>query len=864
MELFCLLKCVGDINMPAILTKDTLPDAVRSLFTLNNYDVYGPLQVHGAEVDLQAQLRSDPFAQPIYMEVTVEYVNNDKYGKDVGKLALLREKQPEARLLIISSQGFSLPVQERAKNSRFELLTYDELFSKFQRFGPYVDRVLAKGSLAEELVKLDAIYEEPQFVDSYGSVEATKFLDQWRMEDIEDKRWLIIVGEYGTGKTALTKILLKRWMQEYQHNTLLPMPFRIELRDFTRQFDARSLLHHFLDTNGLGHLPLDFLSSLISTGRVVLLLDGYDEMAQYMHARERRVCLQALAELAKGGAKGILTSRPSYFTEAEELQIIDHLYRSIENRRQLSKRTETLLEGERTIDALLQSQFLSRYERSLQDLSSNQTEALVHRVLAHDVVARDVVLGILRRVFRSVDAGGDIRSLSGKPVIITYILELAEEFKDGDRQVTGEPLSEWQIYELIVQKLMERDFRRSDLLLPEQRLAFLEQLSVWLSKKGNAQISEEDFLTRIRKGFEQDLRRRLPDEREEETQRLFSDLRSSATLARTNNSTGNGWRFSHNSLREFLLARYILNKLEQGTVGAEMFTVTDAMRIFTASRSSDDMHHSLEKLGERWSSRSGNAGISAAFCLLWDAITKLFDNTADPARTALELVAGPGLGCDEISLERIQISSLERPANLNSANFSHTTLTSVGFAAADCQLVNFTESILDGVSFAEANLRRANFYGCIISDVDISAAEVTDADFRGIDEKARIIYGQNIYEGTTAKGFLAFLGAITDAVPPIYKYQHYQMFAIAQKVAGKLLEGGLRQILGLTQRGAARANPAFAREFIQMLVRENFARIPAGRDTLIEITDVGRKVLTDMERMQELHPALQELLDKWR
>jgi len=293
---------------------------------------------------------------------------------------------------------------------------------------------------------------------------------------------LIIVGEYGTGKTALTKILLKRWMQEYQHNTLLPMPFRIELRDFTRQFDARSLLHHFLDTNGLGHLPLDFLSSLISSGRVVLLLDGYDEMAQYMHARERRVCLQALAELAKGGAKGILTSRPSYFTEAEELQIIDNLYRSIENRRQLSKRTETLLERERTIDALLQSQFLSRYERSLQDLSSDQTEALVHRVLAHDIVARDVVLGILRRVFRSVDAGGDIRSLSGKPVIITYILELAEEFKEGDRQVAGEPLSEWQIYELIVQKLMERDFRRSDILLPEQRLAFLEQLSVWLSK----------------------------------------------------------------------------------------------------------------------------------------------------------------------------------------------------------------------------------------------------------------------------------------------------------------------------------------------------------------------------------------------
>jgi len=68
----------------------------------------------------------------------------------------------------------------------------------------------------------------------------------------------------------------------------------------------------------------------------------------------------------------------------------------------------------------------------------------------------------------------------------------------------------------------------------------------------------------------------------------------------------------------------------------------------------------------------------------------------------------------------------------------------------------------------------------------------------------------------------------------------------------------------LTQRGAARANPPFAREFIELLVKEKFARISAGRDDLVEITDVGRKVLTDMERMKELHPALQELLDKWR
>lgn len=54
----------------------------------------------------------------------------------------------------------------------------------------------------------------------------------------------------------------------------------------------------------MNHIPINFVMSLIKSGRIVLLLDGYDEMAQYMHARERRSCLEALAALSVQGAKG--------------------------------------------------------------------------------------------------------------------------------------------------------------------------------------------------------------------------------------------------------------------------------------------------------------------------------------------------------------------------------------------------------------------------------------------------------------------------------------------------------------------------------------------------------------------------------
>lgn len=67
----------------------SLPLAITRLFELNNYTVQGPLHIHGAEIDLVAHHKSDPFSVPIYIEATIEYVDNSKYGKDVGKFALI-------------------------------------------------------------------------------------------------------------------------------------------------------------------------------------------------------------------------------------------------------------------------------------------------------------------------------------------------------------------------------------------------------------------------------------------------------------------------------------------------------------------------------------------------------------------------------------------------------------------------------------------------------------------------------------------------------------------------------------------------------------------------------------------------------
>src|SRR5262249_16108822 len=153
-------------------------DSVKAIFELNHYVVEGPCHVHGAEIDLIATPLAG-FSSKIYIEVTIEHVENDKYGKDLTKLAMMARIEPQDRRLIVSAGGFSPSVKERAEATGVELLTYDDLLMKFERFEPYISAVLGSKPIGQGLIQLLNSYEEPYFDDGFGHHLATEWLDRW-------------------------------------------------------------------------------------------------------------------------------------------------------------------------------------------------------------------------------------------------------------------------------------------------------------------------------------------------------------------------------------------------------------------------------------------------------------------------------------------------------------------------------------------------------------------------------------------------------------------------------------------------------------------------------------------------------------
>ena len=841
-------------------TPESLPEAIKNLFELNRYVVTGPERIHGAEIDLIAKPMSDPFGSSIYIEATVEYVDNIKYGKDLTKLAMIREENPAAKVMIVSSEGFSLPVKERARATRIDVFTYDELFQKFERFGPYVKEVLEVGRVSADLMALDSVYEEPFFKDQEGTELATEFLTNWRDSSDGSDGWLIVIGEYGTGKTALTKVLQYRWLNDYLGNPALPIPFRIELRDFTRQFNARGLLHHFMDRNGLGHISVEFVESLISAGRILLILDGYDEMAQYLHTRERRACLEALAELSAGGARGILTSRPNYFTLSEEMRIFEILYASIKSGNyKLGKTDRDAIYKEQQTDKLLE-QFLYRYERCLEDLDEDQTMRLVKRVLADDPKGQGIVLGLLRRIFRNIE-GNDVLSLSGKPVIISFLIDVVEGLKADEPEVgySQEDLTEWQIYKLIVDQLMLRDFRRSSEIMPQERRNFLHSLGLVLSKKDSLMISEDDLIDLIVKHFGGRLRRFSGRQKDEEVERLFADVRGSATLTRVTDSQRSGWCFSHNSLREYLVAEFLISELKNNRNPTSRIPISDAMRIFVASKTENELRSLSRHLAHLWASRKEHDNLGQHLCLLWEGLMRVYAKEEDPSAECLHLLGGDPPGLNDIEVSHIKISEETRPANLSSASFANSSLINVEMSAADLSRANFTNAILDGVNLAGANLKGAIFNGALFVDVNISGADIDSAEFRGITPGDISLIldegdfnGHVIVEGENALGYLAYNGAKTDTISPSMIVRHHPKYLIVDKIIHKLCVQSRRQRRGLAQRGSAQQDTKFAKEFVDYLESIRLLLTPKGRKGIVEVTEMGRQVFGNFVETEQL------------
>jgi predicted NACHT family NTPase len=247
----------------------------------------------------------------------------DEHKTDEGWLVVALRKSPAACAKV-----------EEEENRDLFCYTFDALLDEHADFSGYFDWLEAEVKhrgidwmyvpLACTQEEFDPVTKnkigEGRYDASNGWIDG--YVDRWL--DDPSKEHISILGEFGTGKTWFALhyawTTLQRYRQAKERGTKRPrLPLVIPLRDYAKAVSVESLFSEFFFRKYEIPVPgYSAFEQLNRMGKLLLIFDGFDEMAARVDRQEMINNFWELARVVVPGAKVILTCRTEHFPEAKE------------------------------------------------------------------------------------------------------------------------------------------------------------------------------------------------------------------------------------------------------------------------------------------------------------------------------------------------------------------------------------------------------------------------------------------------------------------------------------------------------------------------------------------------------------------
>ncbi|MEK8142644.1 NACHT domain-containing protein [Streptomyces sp. M10(2022)] len=128
-------------------------------------------------------------------------------------------------------------------------------------------------------------------------------------------RFLLLLGDFGHGKTFALRELARRIPEQLPHL----IPLLIPLNTLDRAHSLEGLVAAHLAGHGVDTIDLRALRYMLAQGRVVLLFDGFDELVNRVSYDRAADHLQILLDAAVDRAKIIVSSRTQHFKSHDQI-----------------------------------------------------------------------------------------------------------------------------------------------------------------------------------------------------------------------------------------------------------------------------------------------------------------------------------------------------------------------------------------------------------------------------------------------------------------------------------------------------------------------------------------------------------------
>jgi WD40 repeat protein len=234
-------------------------------------------------------------------------------------------------------------------------------------------------------------------------------------------RFIVLLGDFGTGKTFLLHELARRMGES--EDGLVPILLQMRSLEKGRALDEL-LAQHFAREGMEGFSPAKF-RYMLEQGRIALLFDGFDELALRVTYAKAAEHFSTLLQAAAGNAKVVLTSRRQHFLTENDVKTA------------LAQQIETIT---------------GRRLAILQPFDRDQIQRFLLHFFQGDAAKAEARLDLIDRV-------KDLLGLSANPRLLGFIAELPEEQLTAACAKGGE-ITAAKLYELLLNRWLVDEFNR--------------------------------------------------------------------------------------------------------------------------------------------------------------------------------------------------------------------------------------------------------------------------------------------------------------------------------------------------------------------------------------------------------------------
>lgn len=479
--------------------------------------------------------------------VLVRGVEGEAGIYDLKRLQQSMENEQTDDGWLVSACRISAAVRqavEKYENQNVLCFTFDELIDQDADFSGYCQwflELIISREIDSKYVHLACSKEEvdPETqqrigISHYGEDRGwiDGYVNQW--QKYPGQKHLSVLGEFGTGKTWFVLHYAWEQMKRYQEakEQGLPrprLPIIIFLRDFARAVSIESLFSEFFFRKHQIPLPSYSAFELLNKmGKLLVIFDGFDEMAARVNHQTMINNFWELAKTAVPGSKVILTCRTEHFPEAQ----IGRQLLNAELRASTSKLT-----GE-----------------------SPQFEAVELKKFDDKQVKDFLSLKATPNTVEKIMTNAKLLDLARRPLMSELILQALPEIE------AGKPIDLSRIYLYAVTLTMNRRIKEEITFTSlADKLYFLCELSWEMFFNDQMSLNYQEFPNRIRRLFGPEVQRKI------NLDHWHYDMMGQTMLIR--NEYGD-YSPAHRSLLEFFVAYKFAAEL--GVLPADFLAVAQA------------------------------------------------------------------------------------------------------------------------------------------------------------------------------------------------------------------------------------------------------------------------------------------------